>query len=404
MLISLAWKNIWRNKKRSMIITIAISFGLWGGLFSGAIMMGMMESVVDTAINRNLSHIQIHNAEYSKEKEIINYIPDGTHVIENLRKIEIVNAVSGRTIIEGMISSPTSSFGTKIIGINPEEASKVTDINRRLIEGEYFGAKYRNQIIIGKKLAERLNLKLRSKVVLSFQNLNGEITYVACRIVGIFKTSSTLFDELNVFVNQNDLFRVLETKPIIHEIAIRIGSAKLVNPTAEMIQSKYESLDVKTWQKIAPEIAFLSDTTEIYTYVFVAIILLSLLFGITNTMLMSVVDRTREFGVLLAIGMKKGRVFVMIVLETIFLSFTGGVSGTLISVLSIAYFAGTGIDLSAIAASLESFGASTMLYPFLPMAMYIILTVMIIIAANIAALLPAWKAMHLVPSEAIRTY
>ncbi len=404
MLVSLAWKNIWRNKKRSMIITIAISFGLWGGLFSGAIMMGMIESVVDTAINRNLSHIQIHNAEYSKEKEIINYIPGGTHVIENLRKIEIVNAASGRTLIEGMISSPTSSFGTKIIGINPEEASRVTDINRRLIEGEYFGAKYRNQIIIGKKLAERLNLKLRSKVVLSFQNLNGEITYVACRIVGIFKTSSTLFDELNVFVNQNDLFRVLETKPIIHEIAIRIGSAKLVNPTAEMIQSKYESLDVKTWQKIAPEIAFLSDTTEIYTYVFVAIILLSLLFGITNTMLMSVVDRTREFGVLLAIGMKKGRVFVMIVLETIFLSFTGGVSGTLISVLSIAYFAGTGIDLSAIAASLESFGASTMLYPFLPMAMYIILTVMIIIAANIAALLPAWKAMHLVPSEAIRTY
>ncbi len=404
MLVSLAWKNIWRNKKRSMIITIAISFGLWGGLFSGAIMMGMIESVVDTAINRNLSHIQIHNAEYSKEKEIINYIPGGTHVIENLRKIEIVNAASGRTLIEGMISSPTSSFGTKIIGINPEEASKVTDINRRLIEGEYFGAKYRNQIIIGKKLAERLNLKLRSKVVLSFQNLNGEITYVACRIVGIFKTSSTLFDELNVFVNQNDLFRVLETKPIIHEIAIRIGSAKLVNPTAQMIQSKYESLDVKTWQKIAPEIAFLSDTTEIYTYVFVAIILLSLLFGITNTMLMSVVDRTREFGVLLAIGMKKGRVFVMIVLETIFLSFTGGVSGTLISVLSIAYFAGTGIDLSAIAASLESFGASTMLYPFLPMAMYIILTVMIIIAANIAALLPAWKAMHLVPSEAIRTY
>ena len=119
---------------------------------------------------------------------------------------------------------------------------------------------------------------------------------------------------------------------------------------------------------------------------------------------MSVVDRIREFGVLLAIGMKKGRVFVMIVLETVLLSFTGGIIGTLISVLSIAYFAGNGMDLSAIAASLESFGASTMLYPFLPMAMYVVLTIMIIVAANIAALLPAWKAMHLVPSEAIRTY
>jgi ABC-type lipoprotein release transport system permease subunit len=404
MIISLAWKNIWRNKKRSLIITIAISFGLWGGLFSGAIMMGMMESIVDTAINRDLSHIQIHKADYEKEKEIINYIPGGIHVLANIKKADKVIAASGRTLINGMISSPTSSFGTKIVGINPEDATKVTDINLSIYEGDYFGKKYRNQIIVGKKLTERLNLKLRSKVVLSFQNLEGEITYIACRIVGIFKTASTLFDESNVYVQHKDLFRILDTEPVFHEIAIKVENVEQIEPIAETIKSKYASLEIRTWIELAPEIAFLAETMEIYTYVFVAIILLALLFGITNTMLMSVVDRIREFGVLLAIGMKKGRVFVMIVLETILLSFTGGIIGTIISVLSIAYFAGTGMDLTAIAASLESFGASTMLYPFLPMAMYIILTIMIIIAANIAALLPAWKAMHLVPSEAIRTY
>ena len=404
MIVSLAWKNIWRNKKRSLIITIAIAFGLWGGLFSGAVMMGMMESVVDTAINRDLSHIQIHKADYSKEKEIINYIPGGMHVLENIKKVDKVKAASGRTLINGMISSPTSSFGTKIVGINPEDAMQITDINKSLNDGVYFGEKYRNQIIVGKKLTERLNLKLRSKVVLSFQNLEGEITYIACRIVGIFKTASTLFDESNVYVQQKDLFRILESEPVFHEIAIKVENTEQIEPTAETIKSKYESLEIKTWSELAPEIAYLSETTEIYTYVFVAIILLALLFGITNTMLMSVVDRIREFGVLLAIGMRKGRVFVMIVLETILLSFTGGVIGTLISVISIAYFAGTGIDLTSIAASLESFGATTMLYPFLPLAMYIVLTIMIIIAANIAALLPAWKAMHLLPSEAIRTY
>lgn len=404
MILALAWKNIWRNKKRSLIITIAIAFGLWGGLFSGAVMMGMVESVVETAINRDLSHIQIHKMDYSKEKEIVNYIPGSIHVLENIRKIDGVKMVSGRTLINGMISSPTSSFGTKIIGINPESAKQVTDIHQSLVEGKYFGEKYRNQIIVGKKLTERLDLKLRSKVVLSFQNLEGEITYIACRIVGIYKTASTLFDESNAYVQQNDLFRVLNSEPVFHEIAIRVDNTEQITPVADLIKSKYESLEIKTWSQLAPEVAFLSETTEIYTYVFVAIILLALLFGITNTMLMSVVDRIREFGVLLAIGMKKGRVFVMIVLETLLLSFTGGIVGTLISVLSIAYFSGSGMDLSAIAASLESFGASTMLYPFLPMAMYVILTVMIIIAANIAALLPAWKAMHLVPSEAIRIY
>ncbi|MFC2088614.1 ABC transporter permease [Calditrichota bacterium] len=404
MIVSLAWKNIWRNKKRSFIITIAISFGLWGGLFSGAIMMGMMESMVETAINRDLSHIQIHKADYSKEKEIINYIPGGMHVLENIKKVDNVKAASGRTLINGMISSSTSSFGTKIIGINPEDAIKVTDINQSISEGIYFGEKYRNQIIVGKKLTERLNLKLHSKVVLSFQNLNGEITYIACRIVGIFKTASTLFDESNVYVLQKDLFRILESESVFHEIAIKVDNVEQIESVDEAIKSKYAGLEVKTWSKLAPEIAFLSETFEIYTYVFVIIILFALLFGITNTMLMSVVDRTREFGVLLAIGMKKGRVFVMIVLETILLSLTGGIIGIIISVASIAYFSGTGMDLSAIATSLESFGVSAMLYPFLPMAMYVVLTVMIIIAANIAALLPAWKAMHLVPSEAIRTY
>jgi ABC-type lipoprotein release transport system permease subunit len=404
MILALAWKNIWRNKKRSLIITIAISFGLWGGLFSGAIMMGMVESVVETAINRDLSHIQIHKMNYDKDKKIVDYIPGSRHVLENIKKIDGIKAVSGRTLINGMVSSPTSSFGTKIIGINPEDAKKVTDIHQSLVEGKYFGEKYRNQIIVGKKLTERLNLKNRSKVVLSFQNLEGEITYIACRIVGIYKTASTLFDESNVYVQQNDLFRILNSEPVFHEIAIRVDNTEQITPVAGLIKSKYESLEIKTWLQLAPEVAFLSETTEIYTYVFVAIILLALLFGITNTMLMSVVDRIREFGVLLAIGMKKGRVFVMIVLETLLLSFTGGIVGTLISVISIAYFGGTGMDLSAIAASLESFGASTMLYPFLPIAMYVILTIMIIIAANIAALLPAWKAIHLVPSEAIRTY
>jgi ABC-type antimicrobial peptide transport system permease subunit len=121
-------------------------------------------------------------------------------------------------------------------------------------------------------------------------------------------------------------------------------------------------------------------------------------------MLMSVVDRIRELGVLIAIGMKKSKIFIMIVLESIFLSLTGGFCGIVIGVISIGYYGSAGIDLTAISASLESFGATSILYPFLPAVMYVTLTIMIVIAANIAAILPAWKATHLVPSEAIRTY
>ncbi|MCK4754913.1 MAG: ABC transporter permease [Calditrichia bacterium] len=222
--------------------------------------------------------------------------------------------------------------------------------------------------------------------------------------MGIFKTNSSQFDEMNVYVAQSDMFRILESDPIIHEIAIRSESVETIDLVRDNLLILFSNLQVESWKDMAPELAYLSQTTGIYMYIFVGIILFALLFGITNTMLMSVVDRIRELGVLIAIGMKKSKVFIMIVLESVLLSLTGGFCGIGVGVLTIAYYGNSGIDLTAISGSLESFGATTILYPFLPAMMYIILTIMIVIAANIAALLPAWKATHLVPSEAIRTY
>ncbi len=404
MLISLAWKNIWRNKKRSLIIIAAITFGLWGGLFSSAIMVGMMESMVETSISRDLSHIQIHKMDYEKDKDVLNFIPDGRDVLEKVGLVTGVKAAAGRTKIMGMAASPSSSYGVVITGIIPEDSKQVTDVYSKVIDGTYFESEKKNQIIIGKKLAARLNLKIRSKIILSFQNLEGGIAYIACRVVGIFKTSSSLFDEMNVFVRQRDLFRILETEPIIHEIAIRSQTVENIDLIKGQLQSSFANLQTESWSDIAPELAYIAESTGIYMYIFVGIIIFALLFGITNTMLMSVVDRIRELGVLIAIGMKKGKVFIMIVLEALLLSLTGGLCGIAIGILTIAYYGNVGIDLTAISVSLESFGATAMLYPFLPVIMYLVLTIMIIIAANIAALLPAWKATHLVPSEAIRSY
>ena len=152
MLISLAWKNIWRNKKRSLIIIAAITFGLWGGLFSSAIMVGMMESMVETSISRDLSHIQIHKMDYEKDKDVLNFIPDGMGVLENVRLVTGVQAAAGRTKIMGMAASPSSSYGVVITGIIPEDSKQVTDVYSKVIEGTYFESEKKNQIIIGKKL------------------------------------------------------------------------------------------------------------------------------------------------------------------------------------------------------------------------------------------------------------
>ncbi len=405
MLFLLAWRNVWRNVKRSTIIIVSIALGLAGGLFAGAVMMGMGESMINSAIDRNLGHLQIHSPAYRRDALVSNYIRSPQKVLSLLDTLGSVKAYSARTLLEGMASSANSSYGVTITGVDPERERETTALVSMLVAGNFLADKYRTQAVIGKKLAERLGLKLKSKIILTFQDRSGEIVYMAARIVGLFKTESTAFDEMTVFVRQKDVTRLLGArKPLIHEIAIRLKNSSTLPATKARLASGFSDLKVEEWREIAPELAFMSTSVESFTYLFVAIIIFALIFGITNTMLMAVMERIHELGILMAVGMKRGRVFIMILMETLLLSFVGGMLGMLIGGAAIAWFNHFGIDLSAFAQGLEGFGSGTILYPYLPGVMYAALTVMIVVAANISALMPAWKAVRLKPAQAVRVY
>ncbi len=403
MLVSLAWKNIWRNKSRSLVVVLAIAFGLWGGLFSDGLMIGMGESMVNTAIDRDLAHIQIHRPDYDETKGIHRYIPNGLSLADSVRRMPHVIGVSARTRFTGIASSATSSYPVQITGIIPEQEKKVTRLYKRIVSGTYFASKHKNAIVIGQKLAKRLRLRLHSKIVLGFEGAHGELINIACRVIGIYHSGSSRFDESNVFLKQNYLSGVLGGRTFIHEIAIRCQKSAFVKPITAKLKARYPKLLVQSWQERDPMVAFTSSLMIEYSYFFLVFILLAVLFGITNTMLMSVVDRIRELGMLMAIGMKQSRIFVMILLESMFLSLSGGFAGIVLGVLTIALTKHHGIDLSVFRASLESFGASAIIYPTLPLEMYISLTVFIVLTANIAGILPALKAIHLQPAEAIRS-
>ena len=402
MLLTLAWKNIWRNRKRSLIILIAITLGLWGALLAGAIMTGWGESMVNTAIKRNLAHIQLHQPGFAENREVTRYIPNGMQILAKIRTMPGVQAVSGRTLVDGMAASAASTFGVTIEGIDPDQAMKVTSISRMLVAGSYFGGMDKNPIVVGAKLAERLHLKLHSKVVLNFQGMDGNLVYAAFRVQGIFKSDSAVFDKSHVFLKRPDLLRLLGSSPVIHEIAVRAVSSRHLPQLVASLQTAYPKLSVKTWKELSPEVAVTAAALESWSYLFVGIILMALVFGITNTMLMAVMERIQELGILLAVGMKRSYVFSMILLETVMLSLTGGICGMLLGKVTIAALSHTGIDFSAFASSLEMFGSATRVYPYLPSGIYLALLGMIVVAAAAASALPALKAIRLRPSEAIR--
>jgi ABC-type lipoprotein release transport system permease subunit len=404
MLLALAWKNIWRNKKRSLVILTAIALGLWAGLFSVAVMIGSWDTTVNSTIDRNLSHIQIHTKEFKDDNLISFYIPGGNKIANEIKNMPEVNDISARVLIEGMASSPSSSRGVNIIGVYPADEKAVTTIAESIVEGDYFNGIKRNPVLIGQKLANKLGLKLRSKLVLSFQSIDTTLTYAAFRIAGIFKTESSQFDEANVFVKKTDLYNVMNSQPIVNEIAIRLNQSANLDTTLAMLKKSYAPLVVESWKELAPELSMMYEYLIIELEIFLAIIMAALLFGITNTMLMSVLDRVREFGVLLAVGMKRLRVFLLIMIETLILSLIGGIVGMVMGSITVWYFSDKGIDLSLFSEGLSAYGMPTLLYPILPMYFYGILTIMIIITAILAAFYPSFKTIKLRPADAIRTY
>jgi len=367
-------------------------------------MFGMGESFIDSTIDRDLGHIQIHTKTFEDDKLLTDTLPDAENILSVIKFRQNVTGVSARLIIEGMISSATSSGGVRITGIFPKDEIAVTTIYNQIVSGNYFESDESNQILIGNKLAENLGIRVKSKVVLSFQGLDGTIIYGAFRVTGIFRSESTMFDRSTVFIREDDILPLLGSESIYHEISIRVNSVQNVDTVYANLVKDFNHLSIQSWKELAPELKLMDEMVGFQLNIFMGIILFALLFGITNTMLMSVLERVREFGVLMAIGMKRKKVFSMIILETITLSFIGGIVGMILASLTVTYFGYAGINLSAFTAGLSEWGLGSILYPVLPISFYLSITIMILFMAVFSAVYPAIKAIKLKPAAAIRTF
>jgi ABC-type lipoprotein release transport system permease subunit len=300
-----------------------------------------------------------------------------------------------------MIASAQTASGVEIIGINPSLEAAVFEIEKNMLEGEYLEEESRNQLILGSKLAEKLNVKLKSKVVITFTDASGQMISGGFRVAGIFNTNSPQLDEGTIFTWSGNLERILGGGKYIHEIAIRIDDQEQLENVKQQLLSRFPELKLQSWKELAPEMDLLINQSSTSLLILLAIIMLALGFGIVNTMLMAVLERMKELGMLMAVGMNKSRVFGMIILETMIIALIAGPAGLLLGFITIAYFQQQGMDLSVYAQSLESMGSASVLYPQLGIENYLIITAAVILTAVIGSLYPAWKAIRLKPVEAL---
>ena len=403
MIFSISWRNIWRNKVRSLIIITAVALGICAGMFSTSFMKGMMDQRIRQAISTEISHIQIHRQGYRQENSLQLFMNGSPAMVGKIRKINHVKGVSQRIIIQSMVSSAETSSGVKIAGIYPDNEQDVTNLSTKIVEGKYFDGVPKNPVVISKKLAEKLNVKLHSKIVFTLQDMDKNITAGAFRIAGLFETPNSVYDEMNVFVRHDDLSRLLDfPEGASHEIAILVDDNDMIASVQDEVKNMVADYEVLNWKEISPEMSYMTEIMDMYMYIFIIIILLALLFGIINTMLMVILERVKEIGMLMAVGMNKLKIFTMIMVETVQLSLVGGVAGIVVGSLISKHFETHAINLSLWAKGYSQLGYDTMAYCSLETEMVINITVLVIFTGIIAALYPAYKALKYDPAEALR--
>ena len=402
-LIKISWRNIWRNKLRSLVVIISIVFGLLGGIIIIAMSYGLNEERMNNAVDTYLSHIQIHNNLFSEDFNI-------KHTINNLDIIEkVINedkrvvSYSKRIVLNGMLSNSNGSYGIQVKGIDPDEEIKVTNTHEKIIEGEYFRSKRDNTILVGKKLADKLNLKLKSKVVITFQDENYELTSLLFRVEGIFRSGNSRYDEMNVFVQNKSIIKNLPGFNGYHEMPILLSDIDLRGEVKKDLIPLSSDNIVEGWDDISKELAYANEMLSAVLYIFMMIILSGLSFGVINTMLMAILERRKEIGMLMSIGMNRYKIFMMISFETIFLSLIALPFGLITSYLIVEYYSVVGIDLSVVEAGLENFGVGTRLYFKVPDEEYFYVSLMVFVISIFSSVFPSIRALKINPVEATKT-
>jgi len=402
MLLSISWRNIWRHPARSGVLMGAIIAGLWAGILVSALTNGWIQQRFDNLIQEEITHAQVHHPEFLTERDVSMYVPDIDEIFSFLDGDERVQSYAARTLSDGMIQSPLTSSGVQIRGVQTESERATTTFHENVIAGEYLDSDIRNPILLGEKLAEKLNVEIGNRIVLTFQDLDNELTSASFNISGIFKTASTPYDERNVFVKAEDVQELLGGA-VYHEIAMMLQDEELAEEVTADLNNAFDNISAESWYELSPELRYITDMGGNLIVYIMGVIMLALAFGILNTMLMAIFERMKELGMLLAIGMSKLRVFLMIMLESVILTLSGAVVGLILTYLTLDYVGEKGFDMTSMGGeSMAQFGYDAVVYPIAYTSDYVTTIILVVITALLAAIYPAIKALKLKPGEVVR--
>ncbi len=402
MISRIAWRNILRNKRRSFILIISIMIGVMAMVLTDGLSVGMMRQMLTNQIGADAGYIQIHKKGYQANPALKNSITDPDVIQAALTKERSSCKVSERLRTFGLVSSAYNSSGVSIVGVLPESEMKETTIYKYVVKGTYLSGKP-SEIIISTATAEKLKVELGDKVVIMASRLDGSVGSEACRVIGIFETFDSGFDQAHVYIPLQTAQQMLGTQGRISEFVVNPLDTKQSDLIATQVKSDLPGgYEVLTYEQMLPLLVMQLQLYYETIYIFYAIIAIGLIFGIVNTMLMAVMERTHEFGVDMAIGMSNKKIFTMILTESAYLGIAGTAVGLVAAFCVFIPLSYSGWNLAVFSESLKSLGVGTIVYPILTISSLVNTIVIIPAATVVGAIYPAIRAVKLQPVEAIR--
>jgi ABC-type lipoprotein release transport system permease subunit len=408
-IIKLAWRNLWRNKRRTLITISSVCFGLVLAIVFIGLGDGTYGTMINSAARLGSGHITLENPGYRKSLLTRLTLRSIDEVVKRLEGMEEIKGWAPRILGQAMLSTSYGSVGAAFMGVDPEQEGRVTLFTDKIIEGTYLKDPEGRGALIGRKMAERLKVSIGSKMVITANNLQGEIAGELLKVVGIFKTGSEMIDGYVLQIPLNRTRKLLGmNQGEVTQLAIFLDNQRNTDRVIEKLKknlSDFKKITVLSWREVMPELASYVDLDGSSNYIFQVIIFTIIAAGILNTILMSVLERQFEFGVLLSLGMNPLSLLFLILTESILLGLLGVTVGSALGLACNQYFTVKGFDLTLF--TREDIDISgVVLDPVLYSDLYpdhlIIIVVLVFLMTILVGIYPAVKAARSVPVEVLK--
>ena len=401
----LAWRNLWRNPRRSILTLLAIILSCVFLIFMASFQNGSYSEMIKTAVGTT-GEIQIQVKGYQEDPEIRKTIQAPDTIVKGIQSLPGIGPIATRAEAFALVSSDTQSAGVLIQGVEPVEEAKISPMDDTISSGSWFtGDPY--EVVVGRALANNLGLEVGKELVAIGQGWDGSTAASVFTVIGIFKSGYQEADRNLIAIPLSTLQETFYMGQRVHRIVINTQPSENPETLAEQINHwlKSQSLPYQaySWSELLPGLKESIKLDKVSASIMYVILLVIIAFSISNTFLMAILERTYEFGVMLAIGTGRNRLLRMLFLETSLLALLGILLGILFGVAITGYFQSVGIDFGEAAAMMEEYGMPSRLHPRMNAFTVLIGPAFVLMFTMISASYPILKVRKLRPVKAMRT-